>query len=197
MSLRRSLLALIPALALTTSTCLRAQNNRKPETIANPRAEIYAGYSFFTGSLNHSSQPPVSNTVLNGFDAALNAEAYRGLSAEVEMFGEYGTNDSHPQHPTVLLAGPQYTHHLGRRTVFVHGLGGFTHLNSDAIGTGLASNYALALEAGGGMDTPLSPHVALRIEADMVHTHFNASDSQIQGLPSIFGKFTSGLVFTF
>jgi hypothetical protein len=200
MSLRRSLLTLLPLLALTTSPLLQAQTAPtapRQEKTRNPIGEFYIGYSYLTSAFNRSTQPPVHGGGLNGLDTSLTIHAYHDLSADVEMVGEYGTNNYQTQHSLFFLGGARYSHQFGRKTPFVHALGGFAGLNNDAIGNGLVSNYAAAYEAGGGLDTAFSSRVAWRVEADLLHTRFTPTQSSIQGLTTNFGKFSTGLVFTF
>ena len=76
-------------------------------------------------------------------------------------------------------------------------------LNKNWAANGAAGTLAsFTVYAGGGIDTPLSKHFSLRVEAGWEHTNFalkiNSTSLypyyRIPGLPSDFARFSTGIV---
>jgi hypothetical protein len=141
---------------------------------------------------------------LLGWDAAVALPAWRGLRLKVDVSHYNGSNLGAPQHPLYIQAGPQYERTWRKERFFAQSLFGDCLLNRNwgAQETpGGTASFAILM--GGGVDTPLSRHFALRVEGDMQHTTFALIKStadqvpyRIPGLPSYFGRISAGLVWT-
>jgi hypothetical protein len=73
-------------------------------------------------------------------------------------------------------------------------------INKQALNTenlGPKSHFSVATDTGGGIDTPLSPRVAWRVEGAFMFSHFTANSDQIHGTPIFFGRFSTGIVWRF
>jgi hypothetical protein len=116
-----------------------------------------------------------------------------------------GSNAGAPEHAQFPTGGVQYSHLLGRESIFAKALLGEGWMNTNwaantkAIGTlGTITTYA-----GGGIDTPLSRHFSLRFEGGMQYTNlaFETSTTsqfpfyKIPGIPDEFARVSTGLVW--
>jgi len=187
------ILSLLVVLSLTP--VLHAQ----PE--APPKYQIYGGYSFFTNSLNGV---PVSHHPLSGWDAAVGFPSWHNLRFKIDVSAYSGTNLGAQQKPYFVQGGGQYSGQLGRESVFVEGLGGVGGVNRNwgaNASTGQTASFTGML--GGGLDTRLTRHVAFRVAGDFQYAYFalakgaNLTPYRIAGLPTNFGRVTSGVVFQF
>lgn len=160
--------------------------------------EFYGGYSYLSSSFNAYAN--FSGTGLNGWAAAWTMHASGGLGLKFAALGYYGTNLGAMQIEHSLLVGPQYAKHFGRESAFVHGLIGVGFINSGAIpfdNSRPSSNVTLAALAGGGLDTPITPRLAWRLEGDYLHSQYSSGSDQIHGLHGNFAGFSTGLVWRF
>jgi hypothetical protein len=126
--------------------------------------------------------------------------ASRTLSISFEALGVYGTNLGASQIEHSLLIGPQWSRHAGKETLFVHGLAGIGFINRDAIpydNSSASSNVTFAALAGGGLDTPITPHLAYRIEGDYLRSQYGSNSDQIHNLHGNFAHFTTGIMIHF
>jgi hypothetical protein len=174
------------------------------QTDFSSRYQLYGGYSFLSNSLNgvSGSQEP-----LNGYEVAFAIPPWHNLRYKMNLFQYRGTNLGAPQHPYFVLAGGQYGRNFGREAGFVEALAGIGNVNANwgANGTigGTASFSAIL---GGGVDTPLSPRFALRIQGDYQYAYFKQVASRVPlsgvptyvpGLPTNFGRISTGIVWRF
>ena len=180
---------------LSLGPMLRAQ----PET--PPKYQIYGGYSFFTNSLNGV---PGSHHALNGWDAAVGFPSWHNLRFKIDVSGYSGTNLGGPQKPYFIQGGGEFSHRLGRETVFVQGLGGVGGANNNWGANGSQGETAsFTGMMGGGLDSRLTRHMAFRVEGDFQYAYYalaqgkNRTPYRIAGLPTDFGRVTSGVVFQF
>jgi opacity protein-like surface antigen len=186
---------LIPALA--APALLTAQS--APAARHTPNFELYGGYSYVFRSYSRTSTNLVTNG-MNGWDASLKVPApifgsWLGIKGDVS--GSY-RNDSPDFNPSAyfFLLGPQVSVHLGRSTLFVHGLLGSAHLNQEAIPS-LKSDNTFAVAVGGGLDAGFSRHWAWRVTGDFYNTNFQSSDANIHGIVNSNGRISTGPVFRF
>ena len=107
-------------------------------------------------------------------------------------------------HPYFILGGAQYTWRIGRESIFVEGLGGTGAANQSwGTNNAVGQTAAFAALAGGGLDTPLSRHIAFRLDGGFQYSYFGLEQPvskvpyRIPGLPTDFGRFSSGLVWQF
>ena len=130
---------------------------------------------------------------MNGGSLEVAVHAYRGLSAVVDLGGEWvasmGAATDVGLSLSTLTVGPRYSQHFaGRRfaryTPFVQGLvGGARGFGSIFPGAGgvQGSATSLAVLTGGGLDVSLNRYLALRpIQADYLMTQMpnNANNQQ-------------------
>ena len=187
------LFSLIALLCL--SSVLYAQSE------APARYQIYGGYAFLSNSLNGV---PGSHQPLNGFDASVAFPSWHNLRFKVDVTAYRGTNLGAPQHPYFILGGGQYTWRIGRESVFAEGLGGVGGANQSwATNNAIGQTASIAILAGGGLDTPLTRHIAFRVDGGFQYSYFALERPvtlvpyRIPGLPTDFGRISSGLVWQF
>ena len=187
------LFSLIALLCL--SSALHAQSQ------APARYQIYVGYAFLSNSLNGV---PGSHQPLNGFDAAVAFPSWHRLRFKVDASAYRGTNLGAPQHPYFILGGGQYSKRLGRESVFVEGLGGVGGANKNwPANNAIGQTASFAALLGGGLDTPLTRHIAFRVDGGFQYSYFSLEHPvtlvpyRIPGLPTNFGRISSGLVWQF
>lgn len=168
--------------------------------------EFFGGYSYLrTTGANYE------NSSLNGWNAAVAANLHAwGVVADFSNHYGAGTSGFTPignrGYGTMFLFGPQYSFRLVPRvTPFVHGLFGGVHAIKTVVapaeggacptpGCGesfTASETALAMAFGGGLDVKVQRHLWLRlIQIDYVRQNFSngAMDSP---------RISAGAVFRF
>jgi hypothetical protein len=167
------LFLLFPAFLLTGVPSTQAQI---------PKGDVFLGYSRTGADTFYSGVGG-----LNGWEATghLKVKPFLGIEGDVAHYG-LEANSSIPRTTTVLL-GPRFT--LGAAGVKVFGhllLGGEHSANSDGISGG---TFAYAL--GGGLDVPIAPFFAWRLQGDRLSA---PTQSPADGTPA---RFTTGIVFRF
>ncbi len=195
--LRTLFLALLLASALAVPVSLLAQAAPTHRPAAN--YELYGGYSYTFRPYDHTQDFPVSGG-MNGWEASLRVPlpifgSWLGIKGDVSGSYRYDTPYFNP-HAYFFLLGPQVSAHLGRSTVYVHGLVGSSHLNDTAIPS-LKSNSTFAAAVGGGFDYGLSRALAWRLQADYYNTNFQSTSNQIQQIVNSNGRVSTGLVLRF
>jgi hypothetical protein len=180
---------------LCLSPVLHAQSG------APARYQIYGGYSFLSNSLNGV---PGSHQPLNGWDAAVAFPSWHSLRFKIDTSAYRGTNLGAPQHLFFIMGGGQYTWRIGRESVFVEGLGGTGSANKSwAANNALGQTASFAALVGGGLDTRLTRRIAFRVEGGFQYSNFDLEHPvtlvpyRIPGLPTNFGRISSGLVWQF
>jgi hypothetical protein len=186
-------------LSLIAILCLSSVLHAQKEVPA--RMQIYGGYSFLSNSLNGV---PGFHQGLSGFDASVAFGAWHNLRFKVDTTGYFGSNLGAPQHPYFILGGPQYTWRIRRESVFVEGLGGTGAANKTWAANGaIGQTASFAAFVGGGVDTPISRHLAYRIDGGYQYSYFGLitpvfiTPYRIPGLPTNFGRVSSGVVWQF
>jgi hypothetical protein len=176
---------------------------RSQEAAPPAHHEIYAGYTFLSNSFNGV---PGSRQPLNGWDASIAFGFWRGLRFKAETFSYRGTNLGAPQNPMFILGGGQFGHRVGRETIFVEGLAGDVGINRNwgaSQSPGETASFASLF--GGGVDSQLSRHFALRANAAFVYENIALRGPlaaglvpyRIPGLPNFFARVSTGLVWRF
>ena len=195
--LRNLFIALLLVSASVVPASLFAQAAPAHRPAAN--YELYGGYSYVFRPYDHTQDFPVSGG-MNGWEASLRVPfpifgSWLGIKGDVS--GNY-RNDApnFNPHAYFFLLGPQISVHLGKSTVFVHGLVGSSHLNDTAIPS-LKSNSTFAAAVGGGLDYGLSHALAWRMQADYYNTNFQSTDNQIHAIVNSNGRVSTGLVLRF
>lgn len=166
-----------------------------------PAYEISAGFSSLTNSYNGL---PSARQPLFGWNSSVAFPAWHNLRFKLDVSGYNGTNLDASQNSLFILAGGQYEHSIGRERIFGEALFGDGRINRTWGPNGQRGNTAtFAIVLGGGVDTPISPHLALRLEGGLQQTNLAvlspppASEPyEIAGLPNYFGRFSTGLVYT-
>jgi hypothetical protein len=172
------------------------------QTAAPSRYQLFGGYSFLSNSLNGVSG---SHQPMNGAEVAFAIPPWHNLRFKFNGFAYHGTNLGAAEHPYFIMAGGQYGRNFGKESAFVEAMTGEGNVNANwganqAIG-GTASFSALL---GGGLDTPLSPRFAFRVQGDFQYAYFKVAESRVAGvptyvpgLPTFFGRFSTGIVWRF
>ena len=146
-----------------------------------------------------------SHQPLNGWDASFAFVPWHGLRFKVDTTGYRGTNLNAPQHLFFIMGGGEYSHRLGRESVFVEGLGGTGGANRYwGANQTPAQTASFAAFMGGGVDTPISKRFAWRVEGGYQYSYFQLIQSLATltpvyntNLPTNFGRFSTGLVWSF
>jgi len=171
------------------------------QTRPSPPLQVYAGYSWLSNSFNGV---PGARQPLNGWEASVATPAWRNLRFRIDYSGYLGNNLGAPQHPYFILAGGQYDYHLRMERLFAEALFGDCGLNGNwGPGQSPGSSASFATLLGGGVDTPVSRHLAVRFEGGYQHTNFALYKSvtdkypyQLPGYPKNFARISAGLVWT-
>lgn len=164
--------------------------------------QIFGGYSYLSNSFNGV---PGARQSLNGWDASVGFPAWRNLRFKIDAFGYRGTNTGASQNAFFILGGGQYDWHLHRETIFAEGMigdGGLPRYWGPNQLPGETASFAAV--AGGGFDTRLARHFALRANGDFVYSNFALVQSvatlvptRVPGLPNYFGRISTGVVLLF
>jgi hypothetical protein len=174
------------------------------QTDFSTRYQLYGGYSFFSNSLNGFSG---SHQPLNGYEFAFAIPPWHDLRFKLNVLQYYGTNLGASERPYFIMGGGQYGRNFGREAAFVEAMAGEGVVNADWGGNktiGDTASFSAIL--GGGVDTPLSTRVALRVQGDFQYAYFKQNASQnpvtgvpvyVPGLPNYFGRISTGLVWRF
>jgi opacity protein-like surface antigen len=195
---RNSLLALLLVAALCAPACLNAQATPQREPV--PNFELYGGYSYVFHTINYTNSG-VATSGMNGWDTSLKIplpvfNSWLGLKGDVS--GSYYKNNTPDFNPNAyfFLLGPQVSFHLGRSTLFVHGLVGSAHLNQEAL-PNLRDDNTLATAVGAGLDAGFSRHWGWRVTGDFYNTHFRSGNNTVQGITNSSGRVATGPVLRF
>lgn len=165
--------------------------------------QLYAGYTLLSNSVNGV---PGARQPLNGYDASFSLGYWHGLRFKAETFGYRGTNLGASQNAMFILGGAQFDRHLGRETLFVEGLAGDLGMNRNWGANQTAGETAsFASLLGGGLDTPLSRHFAVRGSAGFLYENIALRGPlatgfvpyRVPGLPNFFARVSTGFVWRF
>lgn len=179
---------------------LRAQSEAaQSDTLAHH--QLYGGYSYFSNSINGV---PGSRQPLNGWEAALAFFSWHDLRFKIDVASYRGTNLGAPQQPLFMMGGAQYSRRIKRESVFAEAMLGEAGMNPDW-GANKAIGYtaSIATFAGGGLDTPISRRFSFRVNGGIQYAYFNlggphvANPYRLPGMPTKFGRVSSGLVWKF
>lgn len=177
------------------------------QTRPSPPLQVYGGYSWLSNSFNGV---PGYRQPLSGWNAGVGFAPWHHLRIKLDYSMYRGINRGDPQHAFFILGGAQYEAAFHRERFFLEGLAGEgglngTWFNSDNSNykngnTGTIASFAVFL--GGGIDTPVGPHTALRIEGGVQHTNFDPIEPlptgrpyHLDGVPNYFGRLSAGLVW--
>jgi len=171
------------------------------ESSAQERYQVYGGYTYLSNSFNGV---PGAKQGLSGWDAAGEFPEYHGIRFAMDTFGYSGTNQGVPQKAMFIMGGAQFGRRFGREKAFLEGLAGNGNINQNWAPGGVRGEVnAFSAVLVGGVDTPLTRHIAFRVAGGYMHTSFNPVGAtsligyRIPGLPHSFARLTSGVVWKF
>ena len=184
---------------LVVALCCAARLHSQTEVTAP--FQLSGGYSYLSNSFNGI---PGARQALEGWDAAAAFPAWHNLRFKMEVSRYTGTNLGAQQHAIFIMGGGQYEHKLGKERLFGEALFGECGLNrywGPQASPGETASFTSLL--GGGADTPVNRHFALRIEGGFQYTNFalikavtNTTPYKVPGLPNYFGRMSAGIVWT-
>lgn len=163
--------------------------------------QIFGGFTSLSNSFNGV---PGARQPLLGWEAAVAFPAWHHLRLKFDSSAFDGTNLGAPQHAYSFRVGGEYEHYAGKERLFAEALFGEVGLNQNWGANGSPGGTAsFSTLFGGGADTPVGKHLAIRFEGGYEYTNFALYQSlsyklpyRIPGLPSNFGRFSTGLVWT-
>ena len=141
---------------------------------------------------------------MNGWDASAALPAWHGLRFKAAVFKFNGTNLGAPQHAMFIMGGGQYEHYFRREGVFAEALFGDGGLNRNwgPRGESRGNTASFSTLLGGGLDTPIGRHFAIRVQGDFLYANFALVQPkplnipyEIPGLPNYFGRIVTGLLW--
>lgn len=194
------LLVLTVALALPASMHAQITTTSVREQV--PPFELYGGYSYVFSETSNSLHQ-VSTNGLTGWDTSFKVPLpilpdWLGIKGDVS--GNYYKHNRFEPNFTpkayYFMLGPQVSAHLGRSTVFLHGLVGSAHVSQNAL-PNLRTANTLAVAVGGGLDAGFSRHWAWRITGDYYNTRYRANDSNLDAVLNSNGRVATGPLFRF
>lgn len=162
-----------------------------------PNLELYEGYSYVFRTYA-PSQSNVSTSGMNGWDASLKVPVFGtflGVKGDVSGFYRNDGPDLNPKQYFFLL-GPQVSMHLGRSTLFAHGMVGSADLSNNAL-PNLRSDNSFAVAVGGGLDAGFSRWLAWRVTGDYYNTNYKATNNNLGEITNSNGRISTGPVLRF
>jgi hypothetical protein len=169
--------------------------------------QVFGGYSWLSNSFNGV---PGSQKGLNGWNAGVGFPPWRHLRFQLDYSMYRGTNAGNPQRSFFIMGGGQYEAMIHRERIYAEGLvgegglnGGWFNSDAAAYRNGNSGSHAsLAEFLGGGIDTPISHHAAIRVEGGVQHSNFvpiepfpYSQPYHLAGIPNYFGRFSVGMVW--
>jgi hypothetical protein len=165
-----------------------------------PPYQIFAGYSLLSNSFNGV---PAERQTLNGEDASVALPGWHGLRVKIDVSHYSGTNLGAKQQALYIMGGGQYERTFHRERWFVEALFGDVGMNrywGPNGQPGMTASFVTQL--GGGLDTPLNRHFAIRVQGDyrfsnlaLIQSTSYTQPYRIPGLPQNFGSVSTGLVW--
>jgi hypothetical protein len=193
--LRRFSFPLLFAALAAAPFCAHAQSGYEAHGANN--VELYGGYSYVFNTYN-PTQNTVSVAGMNGWDASLKFPilgTFLGIKGDVSGFYRNDAPNFNPKAYFFLL-GPQVGAHLGRSTVFAHGMVGSSHLTSSAL-PNIKSDNTFAVAVGAGLDIGVSRWLAWRVTGDFYNTHYQATNRNLNEIKNSNGRISTGPVLRF
>ena len=195
---RKSLLLMFARL-IAMPAGLSAQAHPESRFGGAPNFELYGGYSFVFRTFNPTSTS-TAVTGSNGWDASFKVPLFGSfLGVKGDVSGSYLNDDLDPNlnpKSLIFLLGPQISGHLGRSTLFAHGMVGSAHLTEKPL-PDLRSDTTFAVAVGAGLDLGVSRFFAWRITGDYFNTHYQATDQNIREILNSNGRISTGPVIRF
>ena len=175
--------------------------------LAQAQAEAYAPYQITAGVTRLSNSfngVPGARRSLNGWDASAAFPGWHGVRFKAAVFAFNGSNLGAPQHALFIMAGGQYEHYFRHEGIFGEALFGDGSLNRNwgppDKSRGNTASFSTLL--GGGLDTPIGRHFAMRVQGDFLYANFALVEPEplnapyeIPGLPNYFARISTGLLW--
>jgi hypothetical protein len=198
----------IPSLLLLVLLCAGIDANLQSQPSQPLRApfQVYSGYSWLSNSFNGGAAHP-----LNGWNTGVAFPDWHRLRFKIDCSSFRGINRGDPQRALLIMGGGQYEATFHRERFFAEALLGEAGLNGAWFSTANLADYkngntgshaSLAEFLGGGADTPVGLHLAVRVEGGVQHTNFVpieplplAQPYHLAGLPNYFGRLSAGIVW--
>jgi hypothetical protein len=170
------------------------------QSIASAPYQVSAGVTRLSNSF---SGVPGARHALDGWDASTAFASWHGLRFKIDVFKFKGTNHGAPQNAIFIMGGGQYEHYFHGEGVFGEALFGDGGINRNwAPGAGPGNTASFSTLLGGGFDTPLGRHFAIRAEGDFQWANFALVEPkplnapyEIPGLPNYFARISTGLLW--
>ena len=181
--------------------------NAAAQSRPSPPLQIYAGYSWLSNSFNGV---PDSRQALNGWNAGLAFPDWHHLRFKLDYSMFRGINKGDPQNAFLIMGGGQYEATFHRERFYAQALLGEAGVNGTWFSTNTAgykngntgSLASLAEVLGGGFDTPIGLHFAIRVEGGVQHTNFVpigplpvGQPYHLAGIPNYFPRLSTGIVW--
>lgn len=170
------------------------------QSAASAPYQISGGFNYLSNSFNGV---PGARHALSGWDAGAAFPAWHSLRFKIDVSGLNGTSNGAPQHVVFILGGGEYERFVRREGFFAQALFGDGRMNRNwgpGGHPGMTASFSTLL--GGGLDTPITRHFALRAEGDFQYSNFALIQStswqwpyESAGLPNYFGRFSTGIVW--
>jgi hypothetical protein len=181
---------------------------------AYPKFEVPIDFSFINV---HPSTPVITsfNVFGGGLGGVYNFTSLIGIKADFQFYTQGSGVRNKLEHegfpPGQLSAnfvtymfGPQFKKHSGKFQPFGEALFGAAHSNEfaqilqdEGLINKSSTNNAFAMEFGGGLDIPLTPHIQARpVEIDYLLTRFGVNGTTYTGSQNNF-KYSAGINLTF
>ncbi len=135
---------------------------------------------------------------MNGWDASLKIPllgTFLGIKGDVSGFYRNDSPDFNPK-AYFFLVGPQVGVHMGRSTLFAHGLVGSAHLTSSAL-PNIKSDNTFAVAVGAGLDFGIARNLAWRVTGDYYNTRYQATNRNFNEIINSNGRISTGPVIRF
>lgn len=195
----RKLLLLVmfaSALAIPAGLCAQSSPDYRHGG-GTPNFELYGGYSYVFKTYNPTSTT-VSVSGMNGWDASFKVPvfgSFLGIKGDVSGFYRNDSPNFNPKAYFFLL-GPQVGFHLGRSTLFAHGMVGSAHLTRQPL-PNLEDDNSFAVAVGAGLDVGLGRWLAWRITGDYYNTNYKATNRNFNEIVNSNGRISTGPVIRF
>jgi hypothetical protein len=160
------------------------------------RCELFGEYSRTSDSVSEHDSFQQPSHGLSGFETGAALRVWRGLGAKVAV-SRYTGSYLGAESQLFGVVGGQYAVQLGPESIFAEGMIGGGHISAPVFYANGKGTTSFASVFGGGLDTPIVRHFAFRVEGTLLHARFVPTSNQIHGIPTLFGRFSTGLVVRF
>ncbi len=190
---------LLPVLLLATLAVPAGLNAQAAysEHRSVPNTELYGGYSYVFRTYN-PNRTSYAVSGRNGWDASFKLPVlgtFLGIKGDVSGSYLHGDPQFNPR-AYFFLIGPQVGVHLGKSTLFAHGMVGSAHVTQNAL-PNLRSDNTFAVAVGAGLDVGVAHNLAWRITGDYYNTNYKATNRNVSEILNSNGRISTGPVLRF